>query len=247
MATYKGFTINGVRFRIGDVTVEDVGPDLLKIWDCEANEWTTPKRPNTNDPVDQNEMLDVRIDYGDAADMAKLMRAIGGLPPADPGEVAEAIESILEGPPVPPPGLDDVGEKYKECYFFGLEFLRKYAVVELLAEIRAGQPPTTQTLAIIAKVPIGYGYRIQAKAKCCPEEPDIRTRQIFSEFWLTDRFLLDNRRRKPFADVLRDARRIVVTSKDGRYPPAPAPGRRPNPAGDWELEEGSADAQVGPD
>jgi len=245
LASYKGFTINAVRFRIGQVTIEDVGPDLLGVWDCATQAWDTPNSPVTGRPVDQNEMLDMRIDFGSKADLAKLMRAIGVQPPADPGEVADAIESLLEGPPVPPPSLDDVGEAYKECYLFGLEFLRKYAVVELLAEIRSGQPQTTQTLAIVARVPIGYGYRLQAKAKCCPELNDIRNRQIFSEFWLTDRFLLDNRRRKPFADVMREARRLAVTP-GGQLPPALAPGPRPSPTEKWELEEGSAGAQVGP-
>jgi hypothetical protein len=250
VASYKGFTINAVRFRIGEVTIQDVGPDLLRVWDCDADEWRTPKNAQTGRPIDQNELLAVHVDFGAEANMKKLMRAIGVQLPADPGEVADAIESILEGPPPPPPSLDDVGEeygkKYKECYLFGLYFHRKYAVVELLAEIKSGQPLTVQTLAINARVLIGYGYSIRGEAKCCPELKDIPLTQVFSEFWLTDRFLLDNRRRKPFADVMKDARRIVVRRPPGQYPPTPVPGPRPNPTEDWELEEGSAGAQVGP-
>lgn len=245
LASYKGFTINAVRFRIGQVTIEDVGPDLLGVWDCAASEWRTPKDPRTNRPIDQNELLAVHVDYGAQADMEKLMQAIGVQPPADPAEVADAIESLLEGPPPPPPSLDDVGEAYKECYLFGLYFVRKYAVIELLAEVKSGQPQTTQTLAILVRVLIGYGYLLEAKPKCCPELMDIRRRQVFSEFWLTDRFLLDNRRRKPFADVMREARRLAVTP-GGQLPSAPKPGPRPSPTEAWELEEGSAGAQVGP-
>lgn len=236
---YKGFWINNTTFRIGAQTIEDSAPVRIQTWDC-----ATKKLKLYEDP---NRRLEVQVDFGDAQAQQTLLRAIGVGGPADGRRFLAAIERVFGGVGLPPPHLDDVTEKYRKCYRFAIAIVVRYAVVEVLADIRTGQPPVMRTVAGVVRIPIGYAFRIDGNPDCCDDKPVLRNEPAFSEHFLTDRELLRLRHRKPLAEILDKARDQDSTSMLNPPPPPPKPGPREPLMEEWILDPDSPKIDIGPD
>lgn len=244
MATVKGFTINGMPFRItGQSRGDSQQYILLEEWTCENGPLILHRDPEDLFRIDSR--------WGSAGETERFLGTLGffGMARVTEAQLEAVLRRVFGGASPRPPSPEEVAAEYRECYSYRLEFVRKHIVVELEALVAGGSfPPVGIPIVGQVTIPYAYAFILTASPDCCDNREELKREIINSWNAFLPPNVVDVGEREPMRSVLGKAKEQIDANE---APPLRAPGVElpfgllPPPPDPPPLEHGMPEFRIG--